>query len=352
VRRPWRTRGLVAIAGLLLAAATAAPAFPVQETPAAGPRAAAEAPLPKVAIVGASASAGFGVVMPGPGGDGPGAVPLRLADLLRAIPDAPRAIFSDWSSPVFFRNPLGIGRASMDRAIAAEPVAIIAIDYLFWYAYGFGDERRRLERLEEGLRQLDRFEGPMLVGDLPDMAAAAGGLISAAQIPSPEALAALNGRIVAWAAERPRVRIFPLSTLNRHALARAGLTPRDGGEPDGEIDGALDKELLAAVESSDLGLGRTLQRDKLHPTFDGLVAIVWMALRTAEAMPGVGPVAAAVREDSPTDLRERIRRGVLRAWMEAREASEMESEADGGPDGAPVAEPEVELEPGERTGVG
>lgn len=320
---PWIRLGFGAVfAALLLAGALAwSPQAATDEVDSSRPqeREQRRERLPKVAIVGASASAGFGVLMEGPGGDGPGMVPVRLADLLRAIAEPSAVVLGDWSSSMFFRSPVSIGDAALARAAAAEAAALVAIDFLFWFAYGSGGDAMRMRLLEQGLQQLDRFEGPIVVGDIPDMSPAVGGLISASQVPSPELLAMANARVRAWAAERPRVRLLPMSELTRHAFARAGIALRPGPSslepPRAEEPPAQAVEAAppaAIVAASDHELGATLQRDRLHPTFDGLVAIVWVMLREGADLPGLGAISAAAAELSPLALRERIRQGVLR----------------------------------------
>lgn len=343
-----RGRGGAWFAAFSLSAAFAAA---IAAPPPAPPLAASEVPAPTLAIVGASASAGFGTIVIGPGGDGPGIVPVRLSDLLRAIPETPTAVIADWSTSTFFRDPTGIGRTAIDRAIASDASLLLGIDFLFWYAYGFGSDTRRLDRFEEGLQQLDRFEGPMILGDVPDMAAAAGGLISAGQVPSLEAIAAANARLVAWAAERPRVLVLPISQLTRKAFARAKIPVRSprplppeasagdeaGGEPASPREPALPAGTGEAaptgpaliIAESDRDLGPTLQRDRLHPTFDGLVAITWVLLQLAReraedlsdpramasttSMASMASMTSAAATLSARELRDRIREGVLRS---------------------------------------
>jgi hypothetical protein len=328
-------RSLLA-AAVLVASTSATSAAPPSPAAAGTADRERQSPAPTVAIVGASASAGFGTLMVGPGGDGPGVVPVRLADLLQAIPDASGRVVADWSTAMFFRDPVAIGREAIGRAIASEASLLLGIDFLFWYGYGFGSDATRLGRFEEGLRQLDRFGGPMVLGDLPDMAPAAGGMISAAQVPSLESIAAMNDRLRAWAAERPRVLLLPIGELTRHAFTRAKIPLRTAAKPEVSSptagDGEGDPGSAAAAEDpgdaatpgvgvlvseSDRGLGATLQRDRLHPTFDGLVAITWMMLRTVQQhaadLPGLGPMAATASMLSPREFRDRIREGVLRS---------------------------------------
>jgi len=219
-------------------------------------------PIRRVAVVGASASAGFGIVVmkDSPIGRIPGA--WTLARTLRtASRDA--IVVIDLGSSMFFLSPQETGQRLFSRAIQVEPDLVVAIDFLFWYCYGNqgvdGSRKRTLEErmrmLEVGLAVLDTYEGPIVVGDIPDMSGAIGRMLSRSQVPRPDALAALNARIRAWADERPRARVFPLSEV----IEKLGK-----GEPFFIGEHEWDARMLDLV----------LQRDQLHPTIDGQIALV------------------------------------------------------------------------------
>lgn len=227
-----------------------------QETPAP------PAPIARVATVGASATDGFGifVVRQTPIGRIP--TGWSLAKSLRAASQN-TVIVSDLGTSMFFLAPAKTGSRLLSRALRADVDLIVAIDFLFWFAYGntaadgkimrTGNERAAM--IERGLNILDLYDGPLVIGDLPDMSGAIGHMLSAQQVPSAEVRASLNERIHAWAAERPRVRLFPLATITEQLRE---------GKPFSIGSHTWSGDALAGL----------LQRDQLHPTIDGQIAMM------------------------------------------------------------------------------
>ena len=279
-----------------------------------------QAPRPTLAILGASASAGFGVMVVGPGGDGPGVVGTRLSEIVLAIDEPPPVVVRDWSTASFFTNPLEIGPEAVRRCLDGSPDAILAIDFLFWFAYGafdaqgerIVDESQRDGLFEVGLSLLDSIDVPILVGDLPDVRGANPRMLSRWQVPSVETLARLNARLRAWAEAKPRVKIFPLAERTRIAL-------EDRGPPNSREEPAESSE--EGVAPKQPPLPPLLQRDRLHPTFEGLVLIAEAALRTMKGVAGIEPLIEAldVAAAEEAELAERIRARLLEA--EARPAA-------------------------------
>jgi len=218
---------------------------------------AAPATLDRILVVGASASAGFGIRQE---------VGRRftLAMLLdRMVKTAPHKLL-DTASEFFFLEPESSARSAIRKGAAFAPTLVVAFDFLFWFSYG--DEpgiQARLDRLESGLRSLEGFSCPVVIAEIPDMKAAEGRMLRPEQIPTPPELERLNGRIRAWAAERKNVILLPLATL----LARPG-TPA----------------------ASHPGERPLLQADQLHPTLEGLASIAALVLRSvARARKDVDP---------------------------------------------------------------
>ncbi len=231
----------------------------------------------RIAVVGASVSDGFGVfVAPAPSTAGAGAaspsspagVPTKvdLSDALRAaVPTSPGPIVHHYASGFFFSNPGPVGTSEIDRALAVKPTLVLALDFLFWYAYGtvgadgevMQSQQERTTNLEVGLRQLDRVLSagiPLIIGDIPDMSDAIGKMLSANQVPDRATLEAVNARITAWVASRPSVRLMQLRTLL--ASLKTG----------GTIE-------VAGRVWDPAQLGSLLQRDQLHPTFPGTLIL-------------------------------------------------------------------------------
>ncbi|MSR28386.1 MAG: hypothetical protein EXS03_02275 [Phycisphaerales bacterium] len=238
----------------------------------------------RIAVVGASASDGFGVVIRwdiSEANPHPVAIHLNLTTVLRhaaraglpANEGAPRPIIHHYASGLFFASPGTVGRSEVDRALKSKPTLVIALDYLFWWVYGtvdgsgqpMADEAARLANLELGLSQLDRVlaEGtPIIIGDLPNMKDAIGKMLSAAQVPSPETLVKANERIGAWVSTRPGVRMVPLAAILA-SLKRGETVTLGGSQWDPAKCGAM------------------LQGDQLHPTFCGTVALAAGIMMTA-----------------------------------------------------------------------
>ncbi len=215
--------------------------------------------LERVCVVGASVSDGFGLNVE---------LGLRLdfGDVLEAAFAQPGEV-DTFATMWFFRDPLGTGQEQQASALELEPTLVVAVDYLFWFGYGYLSEERRGERLEQGLALLDSFDCPLLVGDLPDMRRAAEEgtsplgvpLIYPGQVPEPQTLAAMNARITAWAAERERVAIVPLSEFVARMNDDQGMEVRGNRVAPGEAD-------------------RFMQEDLLHPNLDGTLLLAAIAL--------------------------------------------------------------------------
>ncbi len=136
----------------------------------------------------------------------------------------------------------------------------------------------------------------MLVFDFPDMSPAADIILSRSQIPTPEALAALNARLAEWAAGRSNVHVLPLAETVDAIRADEGFTIDDLSWPAGTAD-------------------RFILPDQLHPTTEGTIALTQMAMRAIDA--------ASDRVESTDYLRdpELVRsRLASRMVSEAREA--------------------------------
>jgi hypothetical protein len=183
-------------------------AFLAQEPPA--PAAEATSTVERMVVMGASLSAGFGLE------------PTRtLAEALEASLRAEHDRIAALGDILFFTSPLATGARQVESALDHEPTLVVAIDFLFWFGYGTIDaqggpielESERLELLERGLDLLDELECPLVVGDFPDMSAAVGGMLIAAQVPAPATLPLLSRRVREWAAARERTFVLPLSQL-------------------------------------------------------------------------------------------------------------------------------------------
>lgn len=177
-------------------------------------------PFERVAVIGASVSAGMG--------GGP------IAQVIEARVDGAEVL--DAADVRTFEAPVRKLEQQVVAAVEHRPTAVVAIDALFWCGYGGGG---RLARLRRCLDIIGRIDAPLFLGDLPDMRNAAGWMLPPPAVPTVDELRALNGAIGAWASGRDNVRIVPLSEWNqplldgdrelRQLMSPDGLHPNRGG---------------------------------------------------------------------------------------------------------------------------
>lgn len=293
----------------LLLAFAPAPAA-VQEPAPAAP---AAPPLAKVAFVGASVSAGAwnskeleiskdvglgrfleAAARPLPGPAPEGAATLGVLDL---------------GNLYFFSDPRANGRTQLARVAKEEPTALVAVDFLFWYAFGerSRDDPRRVRGLEEGLAALEAYEGPLVVGDLPNIDHAlegkgplGGPLVHRGMFPSEGERAEMNARIRAWAQERGNTAVVPVAGLVETMLGGGPIEVRGGRWERGDVAEAL-------------------QPDRLHPT---VLGTSWTALHVADALVSLG---LAEPERFLWDGAEVARRVVAATEEERREKAERDA---------------------------
>ena len=256
-------------------AAIAKPAPAVAIDPTTAPTVEAATLLSRPIVIGASASDGFGVSVREHGakpGDGVG---VSLADILRVALKDQRTVEA-YSSSMVFVNPGPILSGEMERALRHSPSIVIGIDFLFWYVYGTSSAsgapmrtpEQRLANLELGLAQVDQALArgiPVIIGDIPDMKAAIGKMLSRAQVPDASTLDAVNARIREWAQSRPGVRVFGLRESVMSISTNGSM--RTGG-----TDWSVDDH------------GPLLLRDELHPSFAGLVAVASSVVESAATL--------------------------------------------------------------------
>lgn len=154
-------------------------------------------PLERIAIVGASVSAGFGG--------------LPFVDAFAVA--AKRSEVDTAASTFLFRDPIGDTKRQLSQAAAFKPTVIVALDLLFWDVYGSRDPGWRRQALETALAELDaaRTAGAWIVlGDIPLITTASELMLPRESVPDPASLAAANDVIRAWA-QRERVLMVPLA---------------------------------------------------------------------------------------------------------------------------------------------
>lgn len=279
----------VVLSGLLPATALA------QQAPApadSAPRESASRTTPVIAVVGASVSAGY-------------KTGVKLSRAVAATSAKPLELV-DRSDVTFYFGPADRGEKALKGLDEVRPDLVLAIDYLFWFGYGTRPAEQREDFLRRGLALLETVDAPVLVGDLPVFEA--GGMLSPPMVPTPEALASMNGILREWAAEQEHVTLFPLAQLLESV--RAGDSVTVAGKPL-----RLDSKAI-------------LHADGLHLSPEGMALLASLVMEQAQAQTLVGSLS---REDlvlQPAQILERAAELKQQAIAEeaARRAA-MEAEA-------------------------
>ncbi len=277
---------------------------------ALGAQDAAAAPAAKmlrVHILGASVSGGFR--------DGPltGATEqgdsVPLVDVIKAWAgdDAKVTTHNPTRMIAMFTAPEVIGTEQIHGALRAKPDLLVAIDFPFWFAYGFvqGEEATaRKALLAKGLDLLAKLDVPMLIGDLPDMQGAARRMLNPRQIPGPALLKELNEQLAAFAKARPNVHVVSLAGIV-HRMKDEGVTLPLASGPLRTGPGALQQEdRLHATRLGMAFLGLTLQPElaALCTKDHALHARAWTIEQFVEATGAEGDlevVQAAAAKSKP-----------------------------------------------------
>jgi hypothetical protein len=253
----------------------------------------------RIAVVGASASDGFGVAVSNGSAKPFKAELVDMRDVLLAAarPGTTRLV-AHYATGMFFSDPVVRGEDAITRALDTKPTLLLAADFLFWYAYGGGGigktpirtEADRASLFERGLAQLDRVVAagvPLVVGNLPDMRASKGRMLAAMQLPELATIDSLNARLLDWVKGKSRVRVLSLARVNDETRS---------GEP----------IRVGRVQWDPAKQGPVMQRDRLHPAFPGLVALTERTMECA-----IGDAACRERFDfTPQDVKARILDGV------------------------------------------
>ncbi len=263
------------------------------QSPANGHSSAAEATsapalFERVAVIGASVSGGYGLAAQV---EAEVDVGMILECALRAKPESCLVAARQY----FFMDPREHGRQLLDLALESRPTLVVALDYLFWFPFGpEPSEAARLAELETGLKLLGELECPLVVGDFPDVSQAlqgegpfGGPLVTPDLLASGETIEELNARLRAWAKERGNVVVVPMSEF----LSR------------------LRREEPVALRSTQWPAGSMatiMQKDLLHPTLEGSIALTLLAL----------DALVATRDDVPDETIEWDVHGVRECLME------------------------------------
>lgn len=279
MHRPFLPTILLA-ASMILPAGTDA-AEPPATLPAEAPADAEEShPLARVVVIGASiANGGPGCRLVHREAEGYREQQFSFAPILGYAIARPETVVTGHVDTFFYRNPVPTAEKQVWLAGRDKPTLLVAPDFLLWFAYGnVGGATpeelldARITRLDRGLRLLEQFDCPVIVGDLPDYAHATGQFITIDDLPLPENLVALNQRIRRWAGTDERFHVMRMADLV--TACRTNTEVRVGGVswPAGQTRRTL------------------LLPDAMHFTPEGLIAVSLLAGEVAVAeCPGVEP---------------------------------------------------------------
>ena len=212
--------------------------------------------LERVAVTGASVTAGWGVQTPPIKGEF-GGYPINLKHIVDAMILAPHEEVAYFGEPMFFTRPVVYGSKLIDEITEYDPTLIVAVDYLFWFAYGnvgFAGEKYRINKFKEGLSILENIQAHLIIGNIPDVRKAIGKVLSASQVPAVETIQKMNNMLRSWALLHPKVKVLNVYELYKDLLDDATLTTSSYTWPAGSQE-------------------KLLQKDMLHTTFEGTVAV-------------------------------------------------------------------------------
>ncbi|MDZ4772024.1 MAG: hypothetical protein SGI72_02710 [Planctomycetota bacterium] len=155
---------------------------------------------------------------------------------------------------------ISVAPQQIRAAVDARASLVVALDYLtpFVYVEAGSDDQRR-SNVEAALKVLETLNVPMILGNVPDLTAAStvlNGLVTPKMLPRPDALAAINTRILEWAATRRDVVVAPLQALFAHIDSGEGFGVRDSTWPPS-------------------WLPELVQKDRFHPRMHGTIA-AWL----------------------------------------------------------------------------
>ena len=213
--------------------------------------------LGRVAVTGASVTAGHGVKTLPIKGDF-GAYTINMKHILEGMINVPHDDVEYFGDLLFFTNPRAYAKDFVEQINNHKPTLLVAVDFLFWFGHGSTPIDRdpakyRMEKMNFALDLLDQVDCQIVVGNLPNVRAAIGKLLTERQVPTPEILAQLNERIGQWGDERQNVIVidaFQLwdSAMNGNEISMMGATWPIGSQ------------------------SRLLQEDMLHTTLEGTIA--------------------------------------------------------------------------------
>jgi len=211
--------------------------------------------IERVAVTGASVTAGYGLITPPIKGNF-GGYPINLKHIVDAMILAPHEEVAYFGDSMFFAHPVVSGKEIIEKISAYDPTLIIAVDYLFWFAYGdvgLSGEEYRIKKFNEGLSCLENVKSDLLIGNIPDVHKAIGRVLSASHVPTVETIQKMNRMLNSWVLLHQNVTVLDVYTLYGALLNDAAIKTDTFTWPAGSQE-------------------KLLQKDMLHMTLEGTVA--------------------------------------------------------------------------------
>jgi hypothetical protein len=238
-------------------------------------------PWARIVVIGASVSQGFTLSEPF---GGPKSMEYAMDRYLNAALAMPHEPVRNLANRMFYMLPDDMGHTQIRQALTNNPTLVVGIDFLFWFCYGRGEtDQDRLDHFDKGLKLLESFKCPLIVGDVPDASAAVNQMLSVRELPSPQARTAANRHLKKWAARHKKVTVLPVAEFMRAVAADEALTVHGR-----IIPGGTTRALL--------------QNDRLHPSRRGC-AVLAVSILDAFTATRPGLNASPVRWDPDEVLR-------------------------------------------------
>lgn len=226
----------------------------------------------RIGVSGASVSAGFG---------SGSTLAQALATAHGQISD--RAL--DVATSTLFLSPQKKSATLLKKIASAKPTAIVALDQLFWFAYGRKQLKTRLRDVEVALSLLEKTGVPVYVGDVPLMRNVSPIMLPTGKIPPAKHLLKVNELVRARCEKTPNLHLLPLTAWAE--AMRNGRTLNLFGKP-------------RTYKKSQLFIA-----DGLHVNRRGLAVLTMLV---AERLQNDKVLAASTSmPDSPDDLAERLK---------------------------------------------
>ncbi len=214
-------------------------------------------------IIGASVADGYHNSEPI---GGPKSEALSLENYLTRLIKARHGKITNLGNKFYFLRPEPVSRKQIENALKLKPTVILTPDYLFWLIYGnYRDEHQRITLLQRGLRMLEKFDCPVVIGNIPNASAAVHKMLAYSQIPKPETIDKANTIIKKWAQKHDNICVIDLAQFMRASNTNTAIKLKHLDYPNGDT-----KDFL--------------QSDNLHATAKGVVAICYSLLEALQQL--------------------------------------------------------------------